>query len=39
MALDHPHHRHIRINYRVFTVLVLVAVPLFAIGAVVVAGS
>ena len=35
MALNH---RHIRINYRVFTVLVLVAVPLLAIGALVVLG-
>lgn len=38
MALTHPHHRHIRINYRVFTVLVLVAVPLLAIGGLVVLG-
>src|SRR4029450_8418625 len=38
MTLSHPHHRHIRINYRVFTVLVLVAVPLLAAGALVVLG-
>lgn len=38
MTLNHQHHGHVRINYRVFTVLVLVAVPLLAIGALVVLG-
>jgi len=38
MTLTHSHHRHIRINYRVFTVLVLVALPLLAVGGLVVLG-
>jgi hypothetical protein len=38
MARNPLHHRHVRINYRVFTVLVLVAVPLLAIGALVILG-